>query len=109
MLLGDFTGGGLVVIAAKTVVETAYSREVESAADQYAVMLMSKAGGDPRALGALLGRIAGANEAGAALVRHHPQTKDRIVAMNAAAEALPKNSRQLLTETEWTALKRICG
>ena len=34
MLLGDFTGGGLVVIAAKTVLQSAYSREVEAAADR---------------------------------------------------------------------------
>jgi Zn-dependent protease with chaperone function len=109
MLLGDFTGGGLVVIAARTVVETAYSREAESDADQYAVTLMGKAGGNPRALGELLARIASPNESTAAALRNHPQTKDRIAAMNAAASALPKSERPLLSAPEWNALKRICG
>ena len=46
MLLGDFTGGGVVVIAARKIVESAYARDVESAADLYGVDLMSKIGGD---------------------------------------------------------------
>ena len=64
MLLGDFTGGGVVVIAARKIVQSAYSREVESAADRYGVELMSKIGGDGRALGTILDRIAGAIEPG---------------------------------------------
>ena len=51
MLLGDFTGGGVVVIAARKIVQSSYSRDVESAADRYGVDLMSKTGGDGRALG----------------------------------------------------------
>ena len=42
MLLGDFVGGGAVVFAAKTILQTSYSREVEAAADAYGVMLMSQ-------------------------------------------------------------------
>ena len=36
MLLGDFVGGGAVVIGARAVLQSSYSREVESAADRYA-------------------------------------------------------------------------
>ena len=60
MLLGDFVGGGAVVIGARAVLQSSYSRDVESAADRYGVDLMGRAGGDPRALGAILDRIAGA-------------------------------------------------
>jgi Zn-dependent protease with chaperone function len=60
MLLGDFVGGGAVIVAARAVLKSSYSREQEAAADAYAVALMSKAGGDPRGLGTLLGKIGGA-------------------------------------------------
>ena len=54
MLLGDFVGGGAVVIGARAVLQSSYSREVEGAADRYGVELMTRAGGDPRALGTIL-------------------------------------------------------
>jgi Zn-dependent protease with chaperone function len=107
MLLGDFTGGGLVVIAAQTVVKSAYSREVEATADLYSVKLMTAAGGDPRALGAILSRIATAN--GSRYLSDHPDTRDRVTAIDAAAAATAKMPSPLLTPLEWTELKRICG
>ena len=64
MLLGDFVGGGAVVIGARAVLQSSYSREVEGAADRYGVELMSRAGGDPRALGAMLTRHRGRNHPG---------------------------------------------
>jgi hypothetical protein len=109
MLLGDFTGGGVVVIVAKTVVQSAYSREVEAAADGYGVQLMSAMGGDVRAFAAILNRIAGAIEPGVKILLDHPETKDRVAAINAAAATLPNAQRPLLTAAEWAALKRICG
>jgi Zn-dependent protease with chaperone function len=109
MLLGDFTGGGVVVIAAKTVMQSAYSREVEAAADDYGVQLMAKIGGDVRAFAAILDRVAGAIEPGVNILLDHPQTKDRVAAVNAAAGALQSERRPLLTAAEWAALKRICG
>ena len=109
MLLGDFTGGGLVVMAARTVVQSAYARDVESLADQYSVGLMAKANGDPRALAAILDRVAGAAEPGSKILLDHPRTKDRIVAINAAADAAPSKITPLLSGADWAALQRICG
>jgi predicted Zn-dependent protease len=107
MLLGDFTGGGLVVIAARTIVQSAYSREVENAADRYGVELLAKAGGDGRAFGTILERIAGAIEPGMSILRDHPVTKERIARINAIAT--PRRGPPLLDAAEWAALKRICG
>jgi Zn-dependent protease with chaperone function len=108
MLLGDFTGGGVVVIAARTIVQSAYSREVEAAADLYGVQLMAGIGADPRAFASILDRIAGAIEPGMKILLDHPQTKDRIAAVNAAVAARPPSSTPLLTPAEWAALKHIC-
>jgi len=109
MLLGDFTGGGVVVIAAKTVVQSAYSREVEAAADLYGVRLMARIGGDARAFAAILDRISGAIEPGVKILRGHPETKDRIAVITAQAAAIAAARQPLLTPSEWAALKRICG
>jgi Zn-dependent protease with chaperone function len=106
MLLGDFVGGGAVVIAAKTVLSSSYSRHAEAAADAYSVQLMRKVDGDPKALAAILSRIASANEEGFELLRDHPDTKNRIAAINKAAVNDPP--KPLLTGTEWKALKAIC-
>lgn len=109
MMLGDFTGGSLAVIAARMVLQSAYSREVEGAADLYGTGLLGKVGGDTRALGTILERIAGQVEPGSALLTDHPQTKDRVAAINAAAARLPAPRQPLLTPEQWAALKRICG
>jgi Zn-dependent protease with chaperone function len=107
MVLGDFVGGGAVIIAAKTLLQSSYSREVERRADAFGVELMNKLGANPRALGAILVRIEGSSHPGIKLLLDHPDVKDRVAAINAAAQ--PKASAPLLAPGEWAALKRICA
>jgi len=107
MLLGDFVGGSAVVIGARAVLQSSYTREVEGAADRYGLELTSRAGGDPRALGSILTRIAGANHPGMEILRDHPDTKARVAVINSLA-ASPSPPQPLLEPAEWHALKRIC-
>jgi len=107
MMLGDFVGGGAVVIAAKTVLRSSYSRRVEADADTYSVRLMEKMGGDPRALAAILSRIVSDKEEGLKILRDHPETKDRIAAIEAAA--VRASVAPLLDAAQWNALRGICG
>jgi Zn-dependent protease with chaperone function len=107
-LLGDFFGGSALVYAAKTILQTSYSRDVEAAADGYGVELMQKIGGDPRALGTILLRIAGTTHPGPKILIDHPETRDRVAAI--AAKAGPvRPTRPLLDTSEWAALKTICA
>lgn len=107
MMLGDFVGGGAVVIAAKTVLKSSYSRRVETAADAYSVALMQRAGGDPHALGVILARIVNDKRHGMKLLLDHPETKDRIAAIDAVAiSGVPT---PLLDAADWNALKQICA
>ena len=105
MLLGDFVGGGAVVVAARTVLQSSYSRDVEAAADTYGVGLMAKIGGNPRALATMLSKIE-PTEPALKILLDHPETKDRVDAINAAAPA--GSSAALLDPADWAALKRIC-
>lgn len=107
MLLGDFTGGGAVVVAAKMTLQSAYSRDVEAAADAYSVTLMSKTGGNPRALGSILTRIGGAMEPAMKILLDHPETKARVATIDAMAGA--STGAPLLDAAEWTAVKQICS
>jgi Zn-dependent protease with chaperone function len=107
MLLGDFVGGGAVVIAAKSILQSSYTREAETAADAYGAGLMNKAGGDARALAVILDKIGGATEPGMKILLNHPETKARVAAINRLAAAQAPSA--FLNPAEWSALKRICG
>lgn len=107
MMLGDFVGGGAVVIAGRAVLRSSYSRRVEIAADAYSVNLMQRAGGDAHALAAILARIVGDKDHGMKLLLDHPETKDRIAAINAAAA--PRPVVPLLDPAQWSALRQICS
>jgi len=107
MLLGDFTGGGGVVVAARTVLRSTYSREAEAAADDFGANLVARAGGNPHALGAFLVRIAGKQTSGPHLLLDHPEAAQRAVAIDRIAK--PSPHKELLTPAQWSALKTICS
>lgn len=107
MLLGDFVGGGAVVFAAKTVLQSSYSRETETRADTYGAHLMNKAGGDARALAVILEKTGGATEPGTKILMDHPETKARVASINKLAA--PRPSVPFLDANEWAALKQICA
>ncbi len=127
MLIGDFSGGGAAIIAMRTVVQSAYSRETEAAADAYGAKLIAQLGRDPRALGAILLRIAGTPGPMAKILFDHPEARERAAAIDAIAAATPPHRPLpppapfadgtgsptappgLLDAAEWAALKRICG
>lgn len=107
LVLGDFVGGGVVIFAARSILQSAYSREVETAADLFAVELIEKAGGDGRALGKILTRIAGTAEPDVKILANHPATKERADWIDAATRRTPQGS--LLQPTEWQAMRGICA
>jgi predicted Zn-dependent protease len=97
----------VVVISARTLVQSAYSRDVENDADRYGADLVARSGGDGRALGRILERIDGQLEPSVTILRDHPVTKERIAHINAVAPE--RRGPPMLDAAEWAALKRICG
>ena len=107
MLLGDFVGGGAVVYGARTLLQSSYSRETETAADAYGAGLMNKAGGDTYAMAAMLDKIGGATEPGMKILLDHPETKARVAAIRKLAGNQAPSA--FLDAGEWAALKQICA
>jgi hypothetical protein len=108
LLLGDVSGSGAVIIAGRTLVSSAYSREAEANADAFAAKVLRGLGRSPRPLGEFLLRMTGEQKDGViALLASHPLTQDRLAALKAAD--MPVTGPQLLTDDEWRALKGICG
>ena len=107
ILLGDFVGGGAVVFAARTVLQSSYSREAEVEADTYGSELMNKAGGDAHALATILDKIGGATEPGMKILLNHPETKARVAAIDKLAAV--HQPSPFLEASEWAALKQICA
>ena len=107
MVLGDFVGGSAVIMASRQILEGAYSREVESAADRYATEVMNSIGADTRAFGSFLARVAGAIEPGVKILTDHPDTRERVAVIEAAAT--PVRGEPLLNPAQWAALRSICS
>jgi peptidase M48-like protein len=107
MLLGDFTGGGAAVLAAQVVLRSSNSRDKEAAADQFGAELVSKVGGDPKALAGLFERLSVNGAQTPHFLLDHPESKERSAAIERVAP--PAAKKPLLTTQEWAALKRICA
>lgn len=107
LALGDIFGGSAVAVAGTGVVDTAFSREAESAADAQAVTLMTGAGLDVAPLGAFFARLGAKQLDGdipVAFLRTHPPSAERARLIAAA----PHGGKQALTAAEWQDLKAIC-
>jgi predicted Zn-dependent protease len=105
LLFGDIGGAGAIIVLGRTLLETSYSREVESRADTYAADLMAALGRPVTAMGALLLRLPGDGSV-PAILRTHPVGEERMAELRRRSG--PENGAPLLDEAEWRALKAIC-
>jgi len=107
LALGDIFGGSAVAVGSAGIVDSAFSREAESAADAQAVALLTGAGLDVAPLGAFFARLGAKQLDGdvpIAFLRTHPPSAERAQLIAAA----PHGGRQALTAAQWQDLKAIC-
>ena len=110
LVLGDVTGGAVMVAVAETIVNAGYTRRAEARADAYAIATMQAAGLPPAALAAFFERMH--DEHGdlpdfLKLIETHPGLADRAAAARDAAR--PGDSlTPVLSPQEWAALQAIC-
>ena len=110
LLFGDVLGASTLIMAGETLINSAYSRDQERAADSFAADLFLSIGQSPKPLGALLTRISKSEKSGIQNLRillDHPLSEDRLAALSARGEPTTP-AAPLLSEAEWQALKNIC-
>ena len=108
LLFGDVTGSGAAIFAARTLMSSSYSRDVERSADTFAMDLMQQLGRPTRPMGELLLRVTGKQGGdGLSILASHPLTEDRLQRMSEVQQT--SNGPPLLTPLEWKALKAICS
>ncbi len=107
LLFGDIAGGGAVIVAARSLLQAAYSREAESAADEFARTTMLALQRSPLPLGEFLVRLSGGDKASAlAIFDSHPLGEERRERLARAAE--PVLGPPLLDKVEWEAVQAAC-
>jgi Zn-dependent protease with chaperone function len=106
LLFGDVTGAGAALFAARSWLSAAYSRDIETGADAFAITVMHRLGRPAAPLGDLLLRITGPEEEMFSILRDHPLTPERVERLTegSAVSAGPV----LLDATEWQALRAVC-
>jgi predicted Zn-dependent protease len=95
-----------VVFTARRVLQTAYSRSAEAAADDFGARLIYKVGGDPRALGGILLRVSERQGVAPHFLLDHPEAQERADAIAKVGQPAPVKA--LLSAVEWNALKSMC-
>lgn len=110
LLFGDVVGGGTLIALGQTLVNSAYSREQESAADAFAAELFLRIGQSPKALGTFLTRLTKTQPSNAfdslRFLQSHPLSAERLAALSTREPASP--AAPLLNAAQWQALKNIC-
>jgi len=110
MVLGDFTGGGLLVIVADHIFNASYTREAEVAADAYAVNMLNAANVSTDGMVAFfrtLDEMDGDAESLPEYFSTHPHSGDRA---NRAADgqAHTHGHTQVVSDADWLKIKAMC-
>ncbi|MDB5602863.1 MAG: peptidase Ste24p [Xanthobacteraceae bacterium] len=130
LLFGDIMGGSAVIFVSKSLLDASHSRDAELSADAFAIDVMQKLGRSARPMGEFLVRITdrplapsksdtkpdikpeakpdakAAAKPGASIFASHPLSADRLERMKQADR--PYTGPELLSPSQWRALKGIC-
>lgn len=107
LLIGDATGGTGLTLMGESLINGAYSRDKERAADAVAVETLAAAGWDPRPFALFFDRLAkqqGGLEEHLSWISSHPLSEDRAAAIRAAQGP----SGIAMTDLEWARVRTIC-
>lgn len=107
LLFGDFTGSAAVIFAGRALTQASYTRAAERNADDFAIKTMHALGRSPAPMGDLLLRVTGAQAGNSiTILASHPLTEDRRELMR--REDGPVTGPEILSASEWQALKAVC-
>jgi Zn-dependent protease with chaperone function len=112
LVLGDISGGTLVAVAGEQLMQAAYTREAEAAADAFAFDLLASAGISAEPLAAFFDRIAQETELMPEYLSSHPASAGRAGRARDSASVAAAEGRALtpaLSDMDWAALKAVCA
>jgi predicted Zn-dependent protease len=108
LLFGDVTGSAAAIWLTRELLDSAYSREAETRADDFAADVLAKLGRSPEPLGELLLRVTGEKKkTPMSILASHPVSAERLARMR--ARNVQAKGPQILDFGEWRALKAICS
>ncbi|MCH2165858.1 MAG: M48 family metallopeptidase [Marinovum sp.] len=109
LLIGDVTGGAVMVLLAEQVLNSSYSRDAETQADTYAIDALTRVGVSTDGFAQffdLIKELQG-DISIPEILASHPDTDGRS-ARSAENAATQSNTRQIITDAQWVALQSIC-
>lgn len=105
LLFGDVSGGAAITLAGNHLMNAAYTREAESAADAFALRLLSGARIGTAGFADFFDRIDGMDGDLPAYLSTHPESALRAAQARSSGMA----GTPALTDSQWQALRAICG
>ncbi len=111
MLLGDFTGGAAILLISEQLVSAKYQQGAEADADTFAHEVLADAGLPSSALGEFFGLVRekyGDVEGFLSHLVSHPDLAGRAQRAE-EADVTAGDYTPVLSDTEWQALRGICG
>ena len=112
LLLGDFTGGTVVLLVTERLIAASYAQDAEAAADAFSYRVMADAGLPTRPLGDFFDRMAEQVGESSGLLSHlasHPDIRARADEARAADVIGNRQFEPVLTSAEWADLQAICS
>ena len=108
MIIGDFSGGAAFAVLGEKLMNAAYTREAEEAADLFALSMLDAAYIDAAGFGRFFDEIADLQPFEIpAYLSTHPVTAERAAQARAFAQS-QTDTRPILSDAEWQALRNIC-
>jgi predicted Zn-dependent protease len=111
MVLGDFTGGTIAVVLGERMMQASYTREAEAAADGFALKMLNAAKVDSTGMASFfdyIGELQGEMMQVPEYLSTHPASEGRAERARDNAQGQAQTT-PVLSETDWQALKGICG
>jgi len=110
-ILGDMTGLSVAGTLGTTLVDSRFSRDAERNADRFAADVAKRLKFQPIGLANLLERVAADDSftEAMAFLSTHPLTTERRAALEALRTSDDTTLRPAFTDSEWRAIKGMCG
>lgn len=111
MVFGDFAGGAVALVLAEQLIAASYTREAESAADEFAHNVLADAGLPSAPMAAFFEKLQEEHGDDSGFLSHiasHPALGDRADNARSADTIVDANFTPVLTDAEWQALREIC-